>query len=108
MHFTRTVTDFIMLIQYYFHDDDILFYIEKAVRQINLLKNVFQEFHIDKNDEEDYFNFLKFHLISYYVNFIKLYDSTCGYNSNTATETLYKYLIKNFNNYINKRCDFKT
>ena len=57
--------------------------------------------------KKDYFNFLKFHLISYYVNFIKLYNSTCNYNSNTATEMLYKYLIKNFYSYINERCNFK-
>ena len=58
--------------------------------------NIFQEFHIDKNDKEDHFNFFKFYLINYYMNFVKLYNSVCNYDSDTATEMLHNIQLRIF------------
>ena len=73
--------NFVTLIQYTFHDENTLNYMKHALHQIDSLKIIFVKYKFqntvrDENDEnETYFNIFKFHVMTHYVTFIRLYDS---------------------------------
>ena len=62
---------------------------------------------IEKNSTFNfYFNFLKWHIITYYENFIRLYDNTQNYDI-YYSETVYKFLLKEFFSRTNKNLKYE-
>ena len=86
IHCARIIMNFITLIQYTFHDENMLNYIKHALYRIDNLKIVFAKYRFqniarDKNDEnETHFYIFKLHVMIYYVTFIRLYDSAQSFD----------------------------
>lgn len=106
MHCAQTIIDFIILTQYQSHNDETLWYMSQTLYQVNKLKEVFWEFQsVNKKTNKGHFNFLKFHVITHYIDFIYQYNSANRFNI-SHSEVTHKYLVKTFYKQINKRDDF--
>ena len=76
IHCARVIMNFVTLIQYIFHDENMLNYMKHAFYRINNLKTVFVKYKIqntvhDENDEnETHFNIFKLHIMIHYMTFI--------------------------------------
>ena len=92
---------FVMLIQYTFHDENMLSYMKHTLYRINSLKIVFVKYKFqntvrDENDkDETYFNILKLHVITHYMIFIRLYNSVQSFDT-VYKEAIHKFLLKIF------------
>ncbi len=89
------------MIQYQLHDDEFLYYMNNAIYRINVLKEVFKQFQHDEN-----FNYLKFHVISHYMNFIWRYEDADDFNT-SYMKIAHKFLIKDYYDFTNKRKNFQ-
>jgi len=65
LYCAQALMNFVIMTQYQSHDDESLRYMNNTIYKINVLKKVFKQFWHDEN-----FNYLKFHVISHYMNFI--------------------------------------
>ncbi len=83
------------------HDDESLCYMNNAIYRINVLKEVFKQFQHDKN-----FNYLKFHVISHYMNFIQRYESADDFDT-SYMKIAHKFLIKDYYDLTNKQKNFQ-
>ncbi len=91
-----------ILTQYHLHDEEILWYLEHALFQLNKLKNVFYHLQSECSDINiDHFNISKLHAMIHYASWIQRYDSADNFNTKHS-EIAYKHLIKIFFNCINK------
>ena len=97
----RIFMNFVMLTHYRIHNDLILNYMKHALYRIQKFKNVFRENRKSKKDKKDYFNFLKFHILTHWVDHIKFYESFTDYN--IATEEAMHKKIKSQYVWTNKR-----
>jgi len=93
--------NFVMMIQYRSHNDEFLRYMNNIIYRINVLKEVFKQFRHDEN-----FNYLKFHVISHYMNFIQRYKDADDFNTSYMKIT-HKFLIKDYYDLTNKRENFQ-
>ena len=74
--------------------------------RIDNLKYVFTNSRsVDSNINEKYFNYFKFYIMIYFVNFIRLYKSANDFDIKYM-KIAYKFLIKNYYSRINKNEDF--
>ncbi len=89
------------MIQYWLHDDEFLHYMNNAMYRINVLKEVFKQFQHDKN-----FNYLKFHVISHYMNFIWRYEDANDFDT-SYMKIAHKFLIKDYYDLTNKWENFQ-
>ena len=93
--------NFVTLIQYIFHDENILNYMKHMLYRIDNLKTVCVKYRSqntvrDENVEnETHFNIFKLYVMTYYVIFIRLYDSVQSFDT-VYKETIYKFLLKIF------------
>jgi len=102
IYFVWAVIDFVILTQYYLHDEEILWYLEHALFWLNKLKNVFHHLWSEhSNTDVDHFNILKLHAMTHYASQIQKYDSVDNLNTKHS-EIAYKHLIKIFFDCINK------
>ena len=89
------------LIQYIFHNKNILSYVKHALYRINNLKIIFVNYKFqntvrDENDKDKiYFNIFKLHVMIHYVTFIRLYNSVQSFDT-VYTKTTHKFLLKIF------------
>jgi len=83
------------------HDDESLRYMNNAIYRINVLKKVFKQFQHDEN-----FNYFKFHVIFYYMNFIQRYEDADDFDT-FYMKIAHKFLIKDYYDLINKRKNFQ-
>ena len=73
--------NFVTLIQYIFHDENTLNYMKHTLYRIDNLKTIFVKYKFqntarDKNNKnKTHFNIFKLHVMTYYMTFIRLYDS---------------------------------
>ena len=96
----------VMLAEYWIHNEDTLEYLNQIISQINNLKKYFHNLQSkNKYIKKEQFNFSKFHVLIYYINFIKKFKTLDKFDSVTS-ETDYKNQIKELYNYINKQNDF--
>ena len=73
---------------------------------MDLLKNIFRSYRpVAKGEEESHFNFLKFHAITHYIDYIKRY-SYADNVSISAPKAYYKYMVKCFYKLINMKKDY--
>ena len=99
IHCARVILNFVTLIQYKFHNENILNYIKHALYRINSLKIVFVKYKFqnivrDENDEDEtHFNIFKLHVMIHYAIFIRLYDSVQDFDT-VYEKTIYKFLLK--------------
>ena len=94
--------DFVILAQYYLHDEETLWYLEHTLFQLNKLKNVFRHLQFEHSDTDvDYFNISKLHMMIHYASQIWRYDSADNFNTKHS-EIAHKHLIKIFFDNINK------
>ncbi len=93
--------NFMMMIQYQSHNDESLRYMNNAIYRINVLKEVFKQFQHDEN-----FNYLKFHVISHYMNFIRRYEDADDFDT-SYMKIAHKFLIKDYYDLTNKRENFQ-
>ncbi len=71
IHYTWVIVDFILIAQYKTHDEETLYYLDHALYRIDKTKIVFKVLYlVDKTRDEGHFNFLKFHIITYYMSCI--------------------------------------
>ena len=101
-----TVIDFVMLADYWSHSDETLWYMNQVLYWINKLKEIFWHFCSKNENDREYFNFFKFHIIMYYSEFIYKYESVNEIDS-SHFEVLHRHLVKKFFAHINKRDDFQ-
>ncbi len=87
--------------QYQSHNDESLRYMNNAIYRINVLKEVFKQFQHDEN-----FNYLKFHVISHYMNFIQRYEDADDFDT-SYMKIAHKFLIKDYYDLTNKRKNFQ-
>jgi hypothetical protein len=108
VHFAWAVIDFMILAQYHLHEEEILWYLEHALFQLNKLKNVFHHLRSERSDTDvDHFNISKLHAMTHYASQIQRYDSADNFNTKHS-KIAYKYLIKIFFDCINKWNTFQT
>ena len=91
MQFVRAILDFVILIKYRAHDIDTLNYLNQVLGRINKLKKFFRDLRPkDGKIKEGHFNFPKFHVLIYYVHYIRRYGCLNGFDS-VIPEIKYKY-----------------
>lgn len=74
---TIAILNFIMLATYSFHNKNTLEYPNLARSRINMLKTMFTIYNaIEIEIEQKTFNKFKFHVLSYYKDFIRKFEST--------------------------------
>ncbi|PGH13468.1 hypothetical protein GX50_09023 [[Emmonsia] crescens] len=95
-----------MLADYRSHDSETLDYMDTALYQIDKLKGVFAKYRPSnrRNRESGRFNFPKFHAITHYPDYIRLYGTPDGVDT-TTSETAHKNIVKVSYNLTNKRLD---
>ena len=97
----RVIVNSVTIIQYIFHNENTLNYINHALYRIDNLKIIFFKFKFqntarDENDENKiHFNIFKFHVITSYMVFIELYDSVQSFDT-VYKIIIYKFLLKIF------------
>ncbi len=96
-----TLMNFVMMTQYWLHDDKSLHYMNNVIYRINVLKEVFKQFQHDEN-----FNYFKFHVISHYINFIQRYESANDFDT-SYMKIAHKFLIKDYYDFTNKQKNFQ-
>ena len=107
IHCARVIMNFVTLIQYTFHDENTLNYMKHALYRMNNLKTVFVKYKFqntvrNENDENKmHFNIFKFHVMTHYMTFIRLYNSVQDFDT-VYEETIYKFLLKIFFVMINR------
>jgi len=101
LYCARALMNFMMMIQYRLHNDESLRYMNNAIYRINVLKEVFKQFQHDEN-----FNYLKFHVISHYMNFIRRYEDADDFDT-SYMKIAHKFLIKDYYDLTNKRKNFQ-
>ena len=83
LHYMRVIIDFVHITQYKSHINKTLQYIENAFYWINQTKEAFRDAcQIDTMiwaGKSSHFNFSKWHVMSYYPEWIKYYRSTTGF-----------------------------
>ncbi len=94
LRFIRAVSDFTIFTEYRSYNEEIFQYIQSYIARIDQLKKVFRSIRpIDPITKEAYFNFLKFHIIVYYPDFVRLYD--CPDSTDLEIpEIAYRYIVK--------------
>ena len=99
----RAIIDFITLAQYRSHSEETLRYMLAALKRIDLLKDVFAPYRpVDKITEAGHFNFPKFHAMTHYPEYIRLYGAADGVDTSHG-EAAHKYQIKEYYGRTNKR-----
>jgi hypothetical protein len=107
LNFIRVLIDFILIIQYRSHDDNILLYFEHVIHRMNIFKSTFRSARSSNKDiDEEHFNFFKFHVMIHYAEFIRKYETTDEYDI-SHDEVRHKYMFKEYYNRINKRNIFQ-
>jgi len=101
LYCARAFMNFVMMTQYQSHNDESLRYMNNAIYRINVLKEVFKQFQHDEN-----FNYLKFHVISHYMNFIQRYEDADDFDT-SYMKIAHKFLIKDYYDLTNKRKNFQ-
>ena len=104
--------NFVILIQYIFHDEETLNYIKHALYRMDNLKTVFVKYKFqntarDENDKnETHFNIFKLHVIIHYVISIRLYNSVQSFDT-VYEKAIHKFLLKIFFIMTNRINDWK-
>ena len=106
--YARAVIDFWTLAQYSSHDDNTLAYMEHALYQMDTLKPAFRKYRINSRDKDEagHFNFPKFHAITHYPEFIRMYGTTDGVDT-SQMEAAHKWIVKGHFSRTNKHADYQ-
>ena len=106
--YARAVIDFWTLAQYSSHDDNTLAYMEHALYQMDTLKPAFRKYRINSRDKDEagHFNFPKFHAITHYPEFIRMYGTTDGVDT-SQMEAAHKWIVKEHFSRTNKHADYQ-
>ncbi|KAN0085540.1 hypothetical protein V8E54_002007 [Elaphomyces granulatus] len=86
--YARAAIGFWTLAQYSSHDDNTLEYMEHALYQIDMLKSAFRKYRINNRnkDKSGHFNIPKFHAITHYPEFIRMFGTTDGVDNSTQMD----------------------
>ncbi len=96
------IVDFILIAQYKTHDEETLHYLDHALYRINKTKIVFKMLHpVNKTTDKGYFNFLKFHIMTYYTSCIQNFGTVDNFDMEHS-EAEHKYHVKDFYRRTNK------
>ena len=102
----RIIMNFINLIIYNSHTSENLKYFRATLNNNDKLKDVFIKFRlINRRIKQRHFNFSKFHVMIYYVKYIRYFDNVVEMN-NSYDENAHKFIIKNYYNRINRNFGF--
>jgi hypothetical protein len=108
LNFIRTLIDFILMTQYRSHNENTLQYFQHAIYRMNVFKSIFVFARSSNREtEKEHFNFLKFHVMTHYVVFIRKYKTADEYDI-AHDEIRHKYMFKKYYIRINKRDTFLT
>lgn len=92
IHATRALLDFTYLAQYASHSDETLGYLADALNAFHKHKPIFIELGIRNN-----FDFPKIHSLLHYISSIKLFGTTCNYNTEMFERLHIDFIKKSFN-----------
>lgn len=107
LNFAFALVDFILIAQYYLYNKKTLGYIEYILYKINVFKDFFcDQRPKDKITAKSYFDFFKFHKITYYPNNICNFRTTNRYD-NAHAKHQYKTMLKQYYPMTNKRNNFQ-
>ncbi len=96
------IVNFILIVQYKTHDEETLHYLNHILYRIDKTKIVFKVLHlVDKTTDKDYFNFLKFYVMIYYMLYIQDFGTTDNFNIEYS-KARYKYHVEDFYGRTNK------
>ena len=103
IQYTWAILDFIILAQYVLHKNEILRYMEHVLYKLENTKIAFKH-HRSINSKLCWptFNYLKFHVISHFVQCIWDYGSAVNYDT-AHSKVAHKYFLKMFYNRTNKK-----
>ena len=103
--YARAAIDFWTLAQYSSHNDNTLEYMEHALYQMDMLKSAFRKYRINnrEKDESGHFNFPKFHAVTHYPEFIRMFGTV----DTSQMETTHKWIVKEHFSRTNKHADFQ-
>jgi hypothetical protein len=107
IQFIRATVDFITLAMYQSHDDNTLRYLELALYRMNQRKEVFQKYRNPKaKDDEQHFDFPKWHSLTHYVQMIRLYGCAPNWDTNHPEHKHHTYANEGFRR-TNKKNDWE-
>ncbi len=106
MLFVKTVLNFVTLAEYRSHTETSLTYLNNALEQIHETKELFRDTQISAKNPEGDFNIPKFHILTHYIEFIRLYGSAMNMTTGIG-ETTYKILLKAYYDRINKQSKYE-
>ncbi|THX70243.1 Piwi-domain-containing protein [Aureobasidium pullulans] len=107
IQFIRATVDFITLAMYQSHDDNTLRYFELALYRMNQRKEVFQKYRNPKaKDDEQHFDFPKWHSLTHYVQMIHLYGCAPNWDTNHPEHKHHTYANEGFRR-TNKKNDWE-
>ena len=107
MHCVRVILNFVIVAQYNYHNETILSYLNHVLDKIDKLLKIFQKFRLlNKQTRKSYFNISKFHAITHYIEFIKLYKNSTNIDFD-VDETNHKIFFKIFFSRINKKKNYE-
>ena len=107
IQFIRATVDFITLAMYQSHDDNTLRYFELALYRMNQHKEVFRKYRNPKaKDDEQHFNFPKWHSLTHYVQMIRLYGCAPNWDTSHPEHKHHTYVKEGFRR-TNKKNDWE-
>ena len=96
----RVFLNFVMLVYYRSYDKRTLRYIEYILNRFYKLKDVFRKCKVNKKTKKkekiEHFNFFKYYVLVYWIDYIKKYSNSIEYNNSTK-EIIYKKIKLQYN-----------
>ena len=107
LHYVRVILNFVIVAQYNYHNETILSYLNHVLDKIDKFLKIFQKFRsLNKQTRKSYFNISKFHAMTHYIEFIKLYKNSTNIDFD-VDETNHKIFFKIFFSRINKKKNYE-
>lgn len=104
IHCVCAILDFMMLAHYMLYNDKTLAYMKYILYKLEKTKMVFEKYYpINTQLLWPVFYYSMFHDISYFVECIQKYGSEVNYHTAHSEEAAYKYFLKAFYGWTNKK-----
>ena len=90
---SRTILNFVIIVQYISHDESTLMYMNHAFEKIDKFIDVFNQFRLVNRNDEFTFNIFKLHVMTHYRKFIQRYKNSMNIDFD-VDEIDYKIMFK--------------
>ena len=106
LNFARAMMNFVLIAQYWSHDNTTLTYFEQSLKKIDIYKIFFRSWRQSMKNSKKHFNIVKLHVMKHFFDIIRRHKMTDDYDT-FHDEIRHKYMMKTFFNKINKRKTFQ-